>query len=330
MSVISQFFPAGGGGGGNETPGGVKIPQDGIPVEVLGISGAGGGGNSNGRGGGYGAIFHATNYFIQPGETVPITIGAGGAGGSQCPNCAGAQGGTTSFNYPILPLSVVGGGGGSGGDPAIKQNCGGCPGGNGGGGAGQQDPWNAGGPGGQGCYYKFKNEVFGGINMNTTDCRAVGGDFQVVHRAEPLQFPWGIKGGFPGSDGCHFCLPNGGHRTKCGCGGKAGGNGYTYEYFGPTPIPYIPTNYLWRNIPGQGYSSDIMGDLICLTGPPGSTNAGYTDEGSGNGGCAGALIVKWATVYGAATSSPGATDLSPVTPGYYTYCFSSSGQIGLP
>ena len=25
-----------------------------------------------------------------------------------------------------------------------------------------------------------------------------------------------------------------------------------------------------------------------------------------------------------------ATDISPATPGYYTYCFTSSGQIGLP
>ena len=84
MSIISQFFPSsGGGGGGNETPTGVLIPADGIPVEILGFSGSGGGGSSpnfNGYGGS-GAVMHATNYSVQPGCTVPITIGAGGAQG---------------------------------------------------------------------------------------------------------------------------------------------------------------------------------------------------------------------------------------------------------
>ena len=128
MTTLSQFFPSGGGGGEeNESPTGIKIPQDGIPVQILGVSGAGGPGGSGGSDGmgGRGALFHTTNYHVQPGCTVHY-YWAGGETGPQCPCGQGGGGGTTSFNYDILPISVEGGGGGSKGAHVVVINMG-CP-----------------------------------------------------------------------------------------------------------------------------------------------------------------------------------------------------------
>ena len=137
MSKLTDFF-----GGGSES---------GIPVEILGVSGSGGTGRlaptpgpcTISNVGGAGAIFHATNYSVAPGVTVPITIGAGGAAGTACPpglqpnSPPGSIGGSTCFNYPKLPLCVIGGGGGQGVScapspgPCVRSTC--LDGGNGGG-----------------------------------------------------------------------------------------------------------------------------------------------------------------------------------------------------
>jgi len=64
----------------------------------------------------------------------------------------------------------------------------------------------------------------------------------------------------------------------------------------------------------------------------GKKGNGCSGSGSGGAGCSGALIIKWPSSVGAAppTGFPGGTDISPATPGYYTYCFTSSGSITLP
>ena len=50
---------------------------------------------------------------------------------------------------------------------------------------------------------------------------------------------------------------------------------------------------------------------------------------TGNGG-SGTVIVRYPDQFDAAPASPGATDCSPATPGYYTYRFNSTGSITLP
>ncbi len=340
MSTFTQFFPTGGGGGGgggNETPGGFKIPQDGIPVQILGVSGAGGPGGPGGFDGqgGRGAIFHATNYHVQPGCTVPITIGAGGAIGPQCPNGQGGGGGTTSFNYSLLPISVEGGGGGSKGNPCGCNPNGACPGGTGGG-----AQFNPGCPGsqpicaGEGKYYQKiteveSNQLFCWCNQCTW---AATNTFK-SSEAEMMKYPWGVKGGFPGLPAEKHPSPIGVNMCCCGDSGHNAGN--TFRYFcmynnGNVGCGIDNYRCQVRVCTGVAYRSDITGDNKEY-GPGCDSNFGRS-PGSTGAGCAGGLVIQWATAFGAAppTGFPGATNISPATPGYYTYCFTSSGAITLP
>ena len=333
MSAISQFFPSGGGGGGNETPTGVKIPQDGVPVQILGVSGAGGGGGCNGGEGGAGAVFHATNYFVQPACTVPITIGAGGPC-TGCPNGQGTQGGTTSFNYDLKPLSVIGGGGGRLGVPCSSSCGGGCPGGNGGGGA-LFSPSCAGylSPGGDGLYFRSINCIYcSAMVRQPGGCVAT---FNITNnmicRAQFEEFPWGIKAGFPGRDANKCGKPVGVCICVSGCGGYSGGNSYLMYNFccnslncpGCSPCFYIEC----VAVSAECYTTSITGELTNING-----SGSFGVPGGCGTGNAGGMVVQWATGFGGAppTGFPGATDISPQTPGYYTYCFTSSGSITLP
>ena len=328
MSIISQFFPSSGGGGGNETPTGILIPADGIPVEILGFSGSGGGGTSAGgpsyQGyGGSGAVMHATNYFVQPGCTVPITIGAGGANAG-CPCGQGSQGGTTSFNYPVLPISVIGGGGGAGLDSGIPFMRHGCPGGTGGGSTrhystiiqGESDA-------GDGFYFNKINEYSSSYySSGCSSCACAWSAVTKVSDAEMETTPWGCRGGFPGRPGKNTCAPPG-YLSSCGCGGGATENASCWPYMNPACTSPVTCR---KDLNYKYYCSSISGTMTDYTGP------GQWGQSTTNAGCAGGLIIKWATAFGASppTGFPGGTDISPATPGYYTYCFASTGSIELP
>ena len=105
---------------------------------------------------------------------------------------------------------------------------------------------------------------------------------------------------------------------------------------------------------GKGYCSDITGTLEeygrgvvnapqscapCFpvwgsgganTGRGGSVAAcaaGCICSGSGGSGV---VVIRYPDQFPAAPASPGATDCSPATPGYYTYRFNSTGSITLP
>jgi hypothetical protein len=345
MSAISQFFPSGGGGGGNETPTGVKIPQDGVPVQILGVSGAGGaGGSSYCDGcGGRGAIFHATNYFVQSGCTVPITIGAGGAI-SGCPNGQGTQGGTTSFNYDLKPISVDGGGGGSKSSPCLCNGNGACPGGSGGG--ARFNPNCTGAQcimAGEGKYFQKLNQVESCYNI----CWCPPSSYAFTSdksfkssEAEMLQYPWGVKGGFPGMPACkipNLLPPALGRGCTCtqGDAGYSGGNSYCWGNLVmqtscpgcPNPAYDTPKSSICHY-----YRSEIEGSLIEYSSPSPTTGTAFGRALEAAAGCSGGMIVQWATGFGGAppTGFPGATDISPQTPGYYTYRFASSGSITLP
>ena len=111
MSKLSQFF-----GGGSQK----------MDVDVLILSGGGGGAVSSdpavnqpcgeawsGSGGG-GAVFEGT-IPIEPGSTLPIVVGGGGAGhtGIDAQTCInGAVGGCSKITYPEGTICVIGGGAG--------------------------------------------------------------------------------------------------------------------------------------------------------------------------------------------------------------------------
>jgi len=325
MSVITQFFPSGGGGGGgNETPTGIKIPADGIPVEILGVSGAGGkGSNANYYGlGGSGAVFHATNYAVQPGCTVPITIGNGGDPGG-CPLGQGSMGGTTSFNYPFLPLSVLGGGGGAEGGTLPNLGMNGCPGGTGGGATCNWSNNVGSSNAGEGMYYNKVNE-YSSTYLWTCECTCKSRSWQSVVKVSDAEMeitPWGCRGGFPGRPGENVaCYP--GYMCRYGCGGGARENASCYEGMSITCINGPVRCYY--TVQAKYFCSAISGTMTTYTGP------GQWGYGSDTAGTAGGLIIKWADGFGAATGFPGGQDISPATPGYYTYCFASSGSIELP
>jgi len=323
MSTFTQFFPTGGGGGGgggNETPGGFKIPQDGIPVEILGVSGSGGRGASPGYtgSGGSGAVFHANNYHVQPGCTVPITIGGGGAVGG-CPCGQGTQGGTTSFNYSLKPIGVEGGGGGGtccDGPPSSN----GCPGGNGGQamcGVTPTQNCNC-SCGGEGLYHTKKNSFV----CSQVFCCPSSTSVAVIKDSD-AQFqkePWGHKAGFPASNATYKCCWPG-WVCNASITGTSGGNA---TFVQTVAAPGCSCCII---IPGQYYRSGISGTMTEYNAPG---TFGYSAPGSA--GCPGGLIIQWATAFGAAppTGFPGAVNISPQTPGYYTYCFTSSGSIEIP
>lgn len=352
MSNLSQFF----GSGANETPGGISIPADGVPVEILGVAGSGGRGGFLCCGpaypggqifpchplageGGAGALFHATDYHIQPGCTVPITIGGGGSN-SACPTGAGGQGGATGFWYPIRPLYVKGGGGGGACSactlpPAPDGTCRyyaqGCPGGNGGGSANFGYAYGAcpDYPGGDGCYWESLNEVVSSSQYTSgylpspypfgpVTPYSYGYGLAVKRSDAKLeQQPWGVKGGFPGNYSRSICSTI----TNRGYGGKSGGNA---TYLSGTSVG---GSAACVDVLATGYHSSIAGPgtHYNTTGTFGATPVNYCSAGVPGG-----LIISWPTAFGSAPSFPGASDISPQTIGKYTYCFTSSGSITLP
>lgn len=105
-----------------DSSGTFNVPASGVTKVYVQIWGGGGGGGSGavgtiagggGAAGGYGAAF-AT---VTPGQSITVTIGAGGTAG---PSSAGGNGGTTTFSSSI-PISATGGAGGaiSGQSPAL-------------------------------------------------------------------------------------------------------------------------------------------------------------------------------------------------------------------
>jgi hypothetical protein len=81
-------------------------------IEVL-VVGGGGGGADRGGGGGAGGVRHLT-YQVTGTATMPVSVGAGGAGGSTS-NADGTTGGNTVFVNPLEPETTTCGGGGGGG-----------------------------------------------------------------------------------------------------------------------------------------------------------------------------------------------------------------------
>ena len=362
MSTFQQFFPGGGGGSGGSTK---------MDLEVLILSGGGGAAISScnctsacresGLGGG-GAVF-VGSVPVTSGCTVPVVVGAGGAGASGeaiTTNQNGTKGGSSSITTPEGTLCVAGGGaGGHTAQCAFGTFPPSCPpstyvwnGGTGGtGGYNCSDP--AGCPncltfqicgaciaeGARSMYstgsFVQCEQYYGAATLTCQIMSIFYGPHQINHKYGTFMGGSGMGGRYKASTTA--CFFNG--QASGGAGGHA------------TQTPNQGASNQIVRTAGKGYCSDITGTLetygrgvthipaSCMPvlgcggantgrgGSVGGTNNGCACSGSGGSGV---VVIRYPDQFAAAPASPGATDCSPVTPGYYTYRFNSTGSITLP
>jgi Tfp pilus assembly protein PilE len=108
------------------------VPAGVSSVNVLVVGGGGSGGGSPGTGGGGGAVVEQTNYTVTAGQSMTVTVGAGGTNGSdggassfgsivasggRSGNSGGASGNAHAGGAPVTDLNnqIFGGGGGGAG-----------------------------------------------------------------------------------------------------------------------------------------------------------------------------------------------------------------------
>lgn len=108
------------------------IPLGLSTASILVVGGGGGGGAGTAGGGGGGGVIYNSSYSVTPGQTIPITIGAGGIGKDYSVTNTG---GTNGSNSIFDTLIAVGGGGGGNRDSGEI----GLDGGSGGGGGGSDN-----------------------------------------------------------------------------------------------------------------------------------------------------------------------------------------------
>jgi len=366
MSSFLQFFPNGGGSSGG---GAGNIGGGTTPVEIIGMSGGGGsGGNAPypgcgtlcgvGGEGGMGAVFYANNYFITPGTTYPITIGAGGAAGTPGTSNAtqGTNGGATSFNNPECLLCVCGGGGGGAATNSAPNAAATCGKDGGTGGAGGNAKINGGpgcaqpgcqtyiGCGGKGSYYDSQLSICKGLNFTAYMqgpigiCYYCSASNVVTSQVETLKQPWGYMGGFdsdPEGAENYGPLAVGGVCYNCTNAGGAMSNITTRRVNcypqSPSPSPVLINCCQTRRVGTEERYFNLNWfntGRICLGEPTTNIATGGLGDGSNTAGCPGVVFIRYPDEYAAATVVNG-TDCSPVTPGYYSYRFSTSGSITL-
>lgn len=312
--------------------------------------------------GGTGAIFYADNYYITPGTTYPITVGTGGAGGTSAAGQAsevttqGSNGGATSFNNPLCVLCVAGGGGGGAGththDNTPTSINHGKRGGTGGAGGNWNKCESASYPldqcrscyarSGSGMYFRtrleYERDYLSG-RMTDTTYSAPNSKQVKISDAQVLQKPWGWMGGFPGADCRETCRgPSGIYCYSDFLGGGMMSNAaYLTECSTRFSPPACPANNEILKVVGckNRFYTYNWGDTELSFG----NHCGVLNDGSGPcigaggnpsnvAGSDGILVIRYPDQYAAATITNG-TDISPQTPGYRTYCFTTSGSITL-
>ena len=356
MSLLSQFFPSGGGSK--------------IHLDLLAVSGGGGAGRGpesfgtfsvTRSGGGGGGAAYQGRLDVEPGSTIPITIGGGGAAGTGLVPCSGLRGGDTVVKYPEGTIRVMGGGGGLGPtqtavDPA--------------------SPAHGGTGGGGGCARGAMNVLCnfyrsGSSPTNTTtkvsiinrhsgkSIYAKGNAIITTWSTDPtvscafLQYQWNGTVMTPHGNGAYYGAPGNLAYTAPGTpsscfrhfagagGGGAGGNGFIPGGCQTTAGTCI------TEVAGPGIFAEMTGTMeefgrggmnllpnipnACAASPANSGQGGSNKcGGDENAGGSGVVIIRYPTDFNAAPSAPGATLCTPVTPGYHTYRFNSSGSITLP
>jgi hypothetical protein len=233
-------------------------------VEVLVLAGGGGGGYGKGGGGGGGAGGFVTSSVSIVGPSYPITVGAGGAGGTDLTGYySGSDGGTSVFGW----VTATGGGGGGGNDV-------GRPGGSGGGGgqgsytggvavAGQGNNGGTGGAG-SGIYAGAGGGGAGsvGVNGSSASPEKAGDGGQGITNSisgSPVGYAGGGGGGVNsgsawgtatcGGGAGNYGVGNPGTDNKGG-GGGGGGSGYASGGKGGSGIVIV--RYVKRPPPTKG------------------------------------------------------------------------------
>lgn len=340
MSVLSQFYP------GLANTYGSKIP-----LNILVQAGGGGGGAhlvgtvSKGGGGGAGGLGLTQSYRVSPGITCPIVVGSGGAAGAPSPTDGGltssSNGGHSGFFVPDGSASHIrleGGGGGGATSTlppvAIGKN-GGCGGG------------KSTGPGGTTTsaigYYTAAHSV------RTLSAAPGTAPLEYVTNLDHTTTEWGVAHGTPGGIGVFAGNPNSSNSYVQLMGGSVGyldtlaasgnrgdvadssgrvsfitGTVATYGQGGghtPTTTPIPASGYNAPNTANTGNGGNA-GAFPSPIGPGGNFTA--------TAGQSGVVVVQYPDAYPAAPAFPGASDVSPATPGFRTYRFTSSGSITLP
>ena len=247
------------------------VPNDVYLIHVVCIGGGQGGGISvqynvrgTAYGGGGGGFAWRTNLRVTPGQSIPVTVGAGGnaKGASNASDPIGNPGGTTQFDYsnpdPARRIRAYGGGtnwwGASG---AIGGEWEGQGGGNGGSGGGPSQGGGggggAGGPFGNGGWAAWTNTVAGGSG---TGGGAGGGGSRVAMVQNDYQYQGGYGGG---TDIWNTGLINGlggagyvsGGNADIGTDGQNVGGGSIHGRGGYGRVTPYQGNYYYYGSPGS-------------------------------------------------------------------------------
>ena len=265
-------------------------------VSCLIVAGGGSGGATIGGGGGGGGVLTVEDYLIMRGNTVTVTVGAGGLGDlGSYPPAPGPSGTNSVFGDSI----AIGGGGG-----ACWPNTGGADGGSGGG-AGGGDGNQRGGNGTAGQ----------GSRGGTSDYYVGGG------------------GGGAGEHGLNSCSVT---RQKGGNGGRGLLNDITgtptyYAGGGASGVDngQSPSGAPIGGLGGGGSafltSRGGSGEANSGGGGAAGCNAGGSSNFGGSGG-SGVVIISYATKYGLATSTTGSPTITTVNSNY-VYKWTTSGSI---
>ncbi|MBL0014158.1 MAG: T9SS type A sorting domain-containing protein [Flavobacterium sp.] len=293
------------------TPAGVTTAT----VEAWGAGGAGGGSTSNsdgGGGGGGGAYSKSTGVSVS--GTVPVVIGAGGAGDTG----AGNNGGDSTFNTTTVIAkggtggSITSGTGGPGGTGGLSTASTGATKFSGGtGGRGRDNSTGQGGPGGSSA----------GTAANGTS--GAGSWSTVTAAAAPTGGGKGGDGGTAGNDGANGTAPGGGG-GGAGDGTNTGGSGAN----GRVLITYTcPTYALTAATTATGPFCAASASVVTLTSssmPNGTYTVTYNLSG-GNTATGSTASMTFASGSGTFTTS---TLNSSATATTITVTGISSGVVG--
>ena len=276
-------------------------------VQYLVVAGGGGGAATVGGGGGAGGFLTANTYSVSLGNTITVTVGAGGVAGIYSGNIASA--GTNGTNSVFGTVTAIGGGhGGTSGSGASGFNAG--SGGSGGGGSQNSGVANLGAgttgqgnAGGSGAYYRSGggggagsagspgvqngNNGAGGagllssISGTATYYAGGGGGGGGDQYASNQQGAGGTGGGGRGSDYSSITALPGTPNTGGGGGGGANPPNFgTAGAAGGSGI--VMVKYQYQTIPGQ--AAFTTPGTFSWTAPADVTSVCVVAVGGGGGG----------------------------------------------
>lgn len=223
-----------------------------VNMVMIGGGGGGGGGHSGGGGSGY-LVQHS--FTVPDSASLQITVGQGGAGGSQS-NCASGSFGTQTKVCITNGACYVANGGGPG---VCNQTPGGGNGGSGGGGHGNA---GFGGPGGSNGGNGFNGQTrIGGSGQGSWD--------GILTSVAAMGNPYGLQAGTGGQ-------PSGGQGTGSSHAGGGGGGGVLSGGNSESALVMIDRSSIHGAQNGQGFGGGGAAGGCCNPGnaPGVSGNAG--------------------------------------------------------